>query len=187
VTRWAIFWLFLLGSSAALYAQKFDLFEIENEELVWRCTYDYDGPQDSLRREVVSMLKSKVFTQNVIRNELGYNGEIRHYQVDCKRYGRKYNNTPLIYWSGEWSGKFIVEMAENGYRVTIYALYFENEPQPVSRHQNKTPRKGFYKNEVWKRGAPQFKKNKLDDMVLMSLGLRDAFDVKQYTSPIKDW
>jgi len=167
-------------------AQKFDLFEIENNELIWQHTYVYQGPQDSLRREVVSMLKSKIFTQQVVRNELGYNGEIRHYQVDCNRYGRKYNNTPLIYWSGEWSGKFVIEVADNGYRVTIYGLYFENKPQQISRHQTNIPRKGFYVNEIWKMGDPHFKKSKLDDIKFMSLSLRDDFDITKYVSPLKD-
>lgn len=168
-----------------VFGQKYDLFEVVNNELIWQYTYDYNGPQDSLRREVVSMLKSKIFTQHVVRNELGYNGELRHYHVDCKRYGRKYNNTPLIYWSGEWSGKFVIEVADNGYRITIYGLYFENKPQQISRHQTNTPRKGFYMNEIWKEGHPNFKKNKLEDMVLMSKGLRDAFDITQYVSPVK--
>lgn len=167
-------------------AQKFDLFEIENGDLIWRYTYSYQGPQDSLRREVVSMLKSKIFTQQVVRNELGYNGEIRHYHIDCKRYGRKYNDTPLIYWSGEWSGKFVIEVADNGYRVTIYGLYFENKPQQISRHQTNNPRKGFYRNEIWKKGEPHFKKSKLDDIKLMSLSLRDDFDITKYNSPIKN-
>lgn len=177
--------IFLLLVSVALPAQKYDLFEIENGELVWRYTYAYAGPQDSLRREVVSMLKSKIFTQHVVRNELGYTGELRHYQVDCKRYGRKYNNTPLMYWSGEWTGKFVIEVADNGYRITIYGLYFENKPQQISRTQTSTPRKGFYINEIWKKGHPKFKKNKLGDMILMSKSLRDAFDITQYTSPVK--
>ncbi|MCU0368960.1 MAG: hypothetical protein MUF39_09030, partial [Cyclobacteriaceae bacterium] len=133
-------------------AQKFDSFEIRNNELVWQYTYQYPGAEDSLRREVVSMLKSKIFTQHVVRNELGYNGELRHYSVDCERYGRKYNNTPLIYWSGEWSGKFIIEITENHYRVTIYGLYFENKPQQVSRSQTTPGRKDYYTKEVWKKG-----------------------------------
>jgi hypothetical protein len=167
-------------------AQKFDLWSIENGELFWRYKFEYPGPQDSLRREVVSMLKSKVFTQHVVRNELGYNGEIRHYQVDCERYHRKYNNTPLIYWSGEWSGKFIIEVADNGYRVTIYGLYFENKPQQTNRFQAAAGRKGFYVNEIWKKGSPHFRKNKYHDMVFMSVSLRDAFDIRQYTSPLPD-
>ncbi len=177
-----LIYLFMFILVAEARAQKFDAFEIENDQLVWRYNYTYEGEQDSLRREVVSMLKSKIFTQQVVRNELGYNGEIRHYQVDCQRYGRKYGNTPLIYWSGEWSGKFIIEVFQNGYRVTIYGLYFENEVQPTSRHQNKSPRKGFYVSEVWKKGSPVFRKNKLVDMSLMSQSLRDAFDIRQYTT-----
>jgi len=168
-------------------AQKFDLFEVENNELIWRYTYEYEGQQDSLKREVVSMLKSKIFTQNVVRNELGYNGEIKHYFVDCKRYGRSYSNTPLIYWNAEWSGKFVVEVRDNRYRVTIYGLYFENKYQPSARYPNNNPRKGFYINEVLSKGKPHFKKNVSADMALMSLSLRDAFDIKKYTSPTSEW
>jgi hypothetical protein len=183
--RVLIFSLILFYSGHA-QAQKFDLFEIENGELVWRNTYAYEGAEDSLRREVVTMLKSKVFTQQVVRNEIGYNGEIKHYQVDCKRYGRSYSNTPLIYWDGEWSGKFVIEVRDNRYRVTIYGLYFENKVQPTSHYPIKTPRKGYYLNEVWKKG-PEFKKSVLPDMALMSLALRDSFDIMKSTSPITTW
>lgn len=179
--------LVVLGFYSCLQAQKFDLFEIENGELIWRNTYEYEGPQDSLRREVVSMLKSKVFTQHVVRNEAGYNGEIKHYQIDPKRYGRSYSNTPLIYWDGEWSGKFVIEVRDDRYRVTIYGLYFENKAQPPTHYPIKPPRKGFYIKEVWKKGSPNFKKHALPDMALMSLALRDSFDIMKYNSPIPDW
>lgn len=186
-----IFCLLILATYTQ--AQKYDLFEIENEELVWRNTYEYEGPLDSLRSEVLSMVKSKVFTRNVTRNEIGnggmgYTGEIQHYRVDCQKYGRKYNNTPLIYWSGEWKGKFVIEVRNNRYQVTIYGLYFENPPSKNSTpHQSKTGRKGFYVKEVWQKGQPSFKSNVLDDMVLMSVSLRDAFDITKYTSPLKEW
>ncbi|MEY4931545.1 MAG: hypothetical protein RI909_2269 [Bacteroidota bacterium] len=167
--------------------QKYDLFEVSNNELIWQYTYEYSGPKDSIRREVVSMLKSKAFTQHVVRNELGYTGELRHYLVDCKRYGRSYSNTPLIYWNGEWSGKFVVEVRDNRYRVTIYGLYFENKSQPSARYPNANPRKGFYMGEIMNRGKTAFKKNVLADMALMSLSLRDAFDIKKYDTPIDEW
>ncbi len=186
--------LLWLSVSGMAHAQKLDLFEIEHNELIWRNTYDYQGPKDSLRSEIISMIKSKIFTRNVERMEIGtngvgYYGEIQHYTVDCKRYGRKYQNTPLIYWSGEWSGKFVVEVRDHSYRVTIYGLYFENQRQPQSSppHQNKAPRKGFYIHEVWEEGYPTFKKNAGDDMALMSLSLRDAFDIKKYVTPIAEW
>jgi hypothetical protein len=168
------------------FAQKFERFEIKNGDLIWQHTYTYSGLQDSLRREVVSMLKSKIFTLHVVRNELGYNGELRHYHVDCKRYGHKYNNTPLIYWSGEWSGKFVIEVADDGYRVTIYGLYFENKPQQISRHHTNQPRKGYYLHEIWKKGELQFKKNKREDIKLMSRSLRDDFDIINYVSPLAE-
>ena len=181
--------MILLGLLMAnlAHGQKYDLFEVTNNELTWQYTYEYLGTEDSLRREVVSMLKSKIFAQQVVRNELGYNGEIHHYLVDCIRYGRSYQNTPLIYWNGEWSGKFVVEVRDNRYRVTIYGLYFENKLQPSARYQNNNPRKGFYIHEIMRKGSTHFKKNVLADMALMSLSLRDAFDIKKYTQPIKEW
>lgn len=181
------FFIISLGISSLAIGQKYDRFEVYNNELVWSYIYEYPGQQDSLRREVVSMLKSKIFTQNVVRNELGYNGEIRHYQVDCPRYGRNYHNTPLIYWSGEWSGKFVIEVRDNQYRVSIYGLYFENKKQPSSRYPNNHARKGYYLNEVWKKGQSEFKRNVRADISLMSLSLRDAFDIKQYVSGVKEW
>jgi hypothetical protein len=82
----------------------------------------------------------------------------------------------------------VIEVRDNRYQVTIYGLYFEN---PVSKnsppHQNKTARKGFYVKEVWQKGHPTFRSNVLNDMVLMSVSLRDAFDIMKYTSPLKDW
>lgn len=186
-----ISFLIVFISSFYAQAQKFDLFEIENNELIWRYTYEYDRAADSLRSEITTMIKSKAFTRNVTRNTIGdggvgYYGEIQHYQVDCEHYGRKYQNTPLIYWSGEWSGKFVIEVRNNRYQVTIYGLYFENKPiKTPSPHQTKNPRKGYYIKEVWEKGSPTFKKNVTDDMVLMSLSLRDAFDIKNYVSPVR--
>jgi hypothetical protein len=186
--------LFVIGSWLAIdvQAQKYDSFEIENNELIWRNTYDYDGPEDSLRSEIVSMIKSKLYTRNVSRNPIGnsgigYIGEIEHYTVDCKRYGRKYQNTPLIYWNGEWKGKFVIEVKPGSYRVTVYGLYFESVVQVSSPHDKKTTRKGPYIKEVWQKGHPTFKSGVLNDLTLMSLSLRDAFDIAKYTSPIVEW
>jgi len=167
-------------------AQKFDLFEVENGELYWRHTYEYEGSTDSLRRHVVTMLKGKVFTQNVIRNELGYNGELRHYLIDCKSYGRTYMNTPRIYWDGEWSGKFVIEVRDNAYRVSIYGLYFENKEGMSTHYRTQPARKGFYQKEVLKKNNT-FKKGEFANMALLSLSLKDQFDIKKHSYTTKDW
>lgn len=185
--RTAVITFILLASPVLVLAQQYDLFEVEGPDLYWRNTYAYDGPADSLRRVVVSMLKSKMFTQNVIRNEVGYNGELRHYQVDCKKYGRTYGNTPRIYWDGEWSGKFVIEVRDNQYRVSIYALYFENTARSSSHYRTELPRKGFYIKEVLKKNKSGFKKTALPDMALMSLSLKDQFDIRFYMPATKDW
>lgn len=172
--------------------QKYDFFEIEDGELIWRYTYSYGGSEDSLRSEIVSMIKSKMFTRNVQRNPIGnsgigYVGEIEHYTVDCKRYGRKYQNTPMIYWNGEWKGKFVIEVRPREYRVTIYGLYFESQVQVSSPHEKKTTRKGPYIKEVWQKGHPNFKSGVLNDLTLMSMSLRDSFDITKYSTPIVEW
>ena len=169
------------------FAQRYDLFDLENDELYWRNTYEYEGSADSLRRYVVTMLKGKAFTQNVVRNELGYNGEVRHYTIDCKKYGRTYLNTPRIYWDGEWSGKFTIEVRDNRYRVTIYALYFENKEGYSSHYRTQPARKGFYKAEVLKKNKSGFKKSELANMALLSLSLKDQFDIRNHNFDNKDW
>src|SRR6186713_3007633 len=113
----------LLCASWPCYAQQNGLFQIRDNELYWQNIYQYSGNADSLRREVVQMLKSKFYTFNIVRNEAGYNGELRHYKIDCRKYGRKFFSTPHMYWNGEWTGKFVVEVFDHHYRVTIYALY----------------------------------------------------------------
>jgi hypothetical protein len=181
------FLLFLCIGVSSAFGQRYDLFEVENGELYWRNTYEYQGSADSLRRYVVTMLKGKSFTQNVVRNELGYNGEVRHYTIDCKMYGRTYLNTPRIYWDGEWSGKFTIEVRENRYRVTIYALYFENKEGYSSHYRTQPARKGFYQKEVLKKNQSGFKKNELANMALLSLSLKDQFDIRNFNFDTRDW
>lgn len=176
----AISILILLISAAATpaLAQKYDYFEVENNDLVWRYTFDYVGSTDSLRKEVVQMLKSKFFTFNVTRNEVGYMGEINHYKVNCKQYGRTYYNTPRMYWDGEWTGKFKVEVVDNHYMVTIYALYYEKMEQSIGYYRTEKPVKGRYIDAVTKKHQTTFKKSELPNMVMMSVGLRNDFDIK---------
>jgi len=186
LTRTCIIFLLLLVAFIS-NGQKYDLFEMENGELYWRCTFQYEGESDSIRRMVVTMLKSKAFTQNVVRNEIGYNGEIRHYQIDCKSYGRTYFNTPRIYWDGEWSGKFVIEVRDNKYRVSIYGLYFENKEGSSSHYRTQAARKGFYSQEILKEHKHAFKKSEQANMALLSLSLKDQFDIKNYSPAIKPW
>lgn len=167
-----------------LWAQdQYDRFTIENNDVIWRHTYEFPGLRDSLRREVVQMLKSKFFTFNVIRNEAGYNGEIRHYQVDCKRYGRTYTNTPRMYWDGEWTGKFIVDVFDNRYTVTVYALYYEKMQRTSDYYRTEKPVKGRYLDAVTKKNKTEFRKSEFANLALMSVALRDQFDIR-YALPV---
>lgn len=163
-------------------AQQYDLFEITEGDIYWRNTYEYNGDRDSLRREVVQMLKSKFFTFNVVRNETGYNGELSHYLVDCRRYGRKYSNTPRIYWNGEWTGKFIVDVYDNSYRVTIYALYAE-KIERTGYYKTETTRRGRYIDIVTRKDKSGFLKRELHNMALLSMSFRDQFDIKKTVVP----
>ena len=164
--------------------QQYALFEIRNNDLYWQNTYKYNGPADSLRRHVVQMLKSKFFTFNVVRNETGYNGELKHYRIDCKKYGRRYANTPTIYWEGEWSGKFIVEIAESAYRVTVYALYAERMEKAPAYHRMDKIVGGRFIDQVTKHDRTSFRKNELHNVTLMSASLSDEFDISNTVAPI---
>ena len=171
---------FLIGVLSAFEAisqelTKYDLFQLEGDELFWRNTYDCP---ENLRPEVVQMLKSKFFTFNVVRNEIGYSGEIRHYEVDCKRYGRTYLNTPRMYTEGEWTGKFTVELLDKQYRVTIYALYYEKMEKSTGYYRTEKPVKGRYINAVTSRKKRTLKKSEFSNLVLMSLSLKDNFDIR---------
>jgi hypothetical protein len=152
------------------------LFQLEDGDIVWRNTYSFVGPTEDLRPLVVQMLKSKFFTFNVVRNEAGYIGEIQHYKVDCKRYGRSYVNTPRMYWDGEWTGKFKVEITGERYRVTVYALYAEKIEQNVGYYKSEKIVAGRYVDIVTKKGKG-FRKNELSNLDLMSLSLKDSFDI----------
>ena len=164
--------------SAAQALSKYEQFEIKGEDLVWQNTYPFEGSADSLRSTVVRMLKSKFFTFNVIRNEKGYNGEIKHYKVNCKRYDRTYLNTPRMYWDGEWTGKFIVELETRAYRVTIYALYFDTVQKSTDYFRTEKEVRGRYLDAVSKRNRASFRKDVLSDLTLMGVSLREEFDVR---------
>jgi hypothetical protein len=169
-------------------AQQYEGFKVENKDLFWRKSYVYEGNDDSLRRLAVSMLKLKPYTHNVIRNEAGYIGELIHFTMDCRKFGRTYLNTPRIYWSGEWRGKFKIEMAKGGYRVTVHALYFENKELPSGHYyRDNQMRKGFYINEVLRKDKLHFKKSVLSDMHLVGLVLQEEFDIEFYSPEELDW
>lgn len=162
---------------------RYELFRIEQNDIYWSNTYDIPGSADSLRREVVQMLKSKFFTFNVIRNESGYNGELKHYKVDCKGYGRSYYNTPRMYWYGEWTGKFIVEVLDNYYRVTVYALYAEKYQTSGNNNRGQRITTGRYLEAVTTKDRITIKKSEKANLHLMSLSLMDAFDIKNTVVP----
>jgi len=162
---------------------KYDRFDLKGEELYWRNDYAFAGNADSVRRHVVRMLKSKFFTFNVIRNEAGYNGEIRHYKVDCKRYDRTYMNTPRMYWEGEWTGKFTVEVLPGGYRATIYALYFEKPEKSTGYYRTEKFVKGRYFDAVTKKHGTTLKKSEFSNLALMSMSLKDDFDIRNTVAP----
>lgn len=176
----------LISVAFTSYSQdelRYELFRIDQGDLYWSNTYNFHGSADSLRREVVQMLKSKFFTFNVIRNEAGYNGELKHYKVDCKRFGRNYYNTPRMYWYGEWTGKFVVEVLDNYYRVTVYALYAEKFQPAGANNRGQRITTGRYIESVTKKDRMTFKKSEKSNLDLMSLSLKDAFDIRNTVAP----
>ncbi|MBS1979654.1 MAG: hypothetical protein JST74_00665 [Bacteroidetes bacterium] len=171
-----LFWLLAFGTHAQALTQ-YDKFEIKEGELVWQNTYECSGRADSIRAAIVQMLKSKYYTFNVIRNELGYNGELKHYRVNCKKYGKSYFNTPRIYCDGDWTGKFILEIKDHAYRVVVYALYFESVRMGTDYLRTEREVKGRYVEVVTTKSGSEFRKKELQHLSLMSLSLRDEFNL----------
>ena len=170
--------LFSFASAGAQELTMYDKFEIKENELIWQHIYACPGSTDSVRARVVQMLKSKFYTFNVIRNELGYNGELRHYKVNCKKYGRSYFNTPRIYCDGEWTGKFILEIKDHAYRVTVYALYYESVKPNADYLRTERVIKGRYLDAVTKHKGTVFQKKELHNLSLMSFSLKEEFGLE---------
>lgn len=161
---------------------QFDRFQLQEGELYWQHNYEYTGNADSVRQAVEKMLKSRDFTFSVIRGQEGYSGKINHYKVNPKKYGRTYSNTPKMYWDGEWSGKFVVEVGKDHYLVTVYDLQFKTETQPVGHYKPEKVRAGLYIDAV-ATNKQSFMKSEFTNLSLMSLSLKDNFDLKNTVIP----
>ncbi len=178
-----LLWLILAHSffSHAQELSQYDRFKLEEGELYWQNTYEYPGDADSTSHAVEQMLKSRAFTYQVIRGKDAYSGKINHYLVNPKRYGRTYSNTPKMYWDGEWSGKFMVEVRGGSYTVTVYALQYKSETQSVGHHKAEKIRTGQYIDAVTVNYRKSFLKSAFLNLSLMSLSLKDNFDIKNAT------
>lgn len=162
---------------------RYNAFEIKGQDVVWQHAYSYTGDFDSLRTSLVQMLKSKYYTFNVVRTPEGYSGELHHYKVNCRKYGRTYRQTPRMYWDGEWKGKFIVEATATSYRVTVYGLYYERKEQVIKSNTTEKTVKGRYFDAVTSKNKNSLRKNEFINLTLMGLSLKDEFDIKNTTSP----
>lgn len=155
---------------------QYDRFQLQEGELYWQHNYGYHGSADSMRIAVEKMLKSRDFTFSVVRGKDGFTGKINHYKVNPKQYGRTYTNTPKMYWDGEWSAKFMVEVGSGHYQVTIYEIQFKSEPQAVGHHQPKKVRAGNYIDAVTT-NKQSFLKTEFINLSLISLSFKDNFDL----------
>ncbi len=182
-----LFLFLLLPSSFFCMAQQESqpgtLFKIEDDELIWQCIYPAEANMDSLITQIERLLKGKVYTRNVLRNELGFDGEIHNYKVDCKKYGRNFFNTPKMYWEGNWFGKFFVEVKDNKYRVTIYGLFYERTTASTTNSRQKESKKYSYASHVTKDDG-SIKRSERDNMLLMSQSLKDEFDLGSIWFPM---
>ncbi len=172
---------FILAHALPSNAQElaaYDRFQLDEGELYWQNSYEYPGDADSVRQSVEQMLKSRAFTFNVIRSKDAYSGKINHYHVNPKRYGRTYSNTPKMYWDGEWSGKFMVEVRDGQYSVTVYALQYKSKTQSVGHYKPEKIRTGQYIDAVTVNYKQSFLKSEFLNLSLMSLSLKGSFDIK---------
>jgi hypothetical protein len=161
---------------------KYDLYELRADDLFWRNIYYHQGNRDSIRVAVVQLLKSKFFTFNVVRNEAGYSGEIRHYKIDYQKYGRNYLNTPRMYTEGEWTGKFMIEVSDGYYQVTIYALHVQAPERATGYYKTEKTVRSRYIDVVTKRSRSTLKRNELNNMSLLSLDLKFNFSLENFVA-----
>jgi hypothetical protein len=89
-----------------------------------------------------------------------------------------------MYWYGEWTGKFVVEILDHHYRVTVYALYAEKF-QPAGGYNAKSGSvtTGRYYETVVRRDGISFKKSEKSHLDLMSLSLKHDFDIRNTVVP----
>ncbi|MGE0770094.1 MAG: hypothetical protein AB7K37_00165 [Cyclobacteriaceae bacterium] len=156
-----------------------DLFQLDEEHLYWQCAYPIQGAVDSVDLAVAEMLQSRHFISNVVRNDVGYNGDIKGYEINCKRYGRSYFNTPKVYCDGTWDGKFIVEVKDDFYRVTVYSLTYERTVPRSSNAREMEQKRGDYRSLVTNKQRTEIKRSERSNLLLMSLSLRDQFDLAE--------
>jgi hypothetical protein len=173
-----LLWLFLMHStlSHSQELSQYDRFQLYGGELYWQYLYECQGNTDSVRQAVEHMLTSRSFTYNVVRSKLEYSGNLNHYRVNPKRYGRTYLNTPKMYWDGEWSGKFVVEIGDGYYSVTVYDLQHKTKTQSVGHYKPEKIRAGKYVDDVTIHNRQGLLKSEFSNLSLMSLSLKDNFD-----------
>lgn len=178
-----LFWLFLMQPvlSHSQELSQYDRFQLYGGELYWQYNYQCQGGADSIRQAVEQMLTSRSFTFNVVRNKHEYSGTLNHYRVNPKRYGRTYLNTPKMYWDGEWSGKFVVEIGDGYYSVTVYDLQHKTKTQSVGHYKPEKIRTGQYVDDVTIHNRQGLLKSEFINLSLMSLSLKDNFDINTMT------
>ena len=162
--------------------QQYDRFQLQEGELYWQNNFECPGKVDSIRLAVERMLQSRSFTFDVKRAKDGYRGKLSHYHVNPKQYGRTYSNTPKMYWDGEWSGNFFIEIHEGYYSVVVYDLQFKTETQAVGHYKPEKIREGSYVDAVTNNNKQNFLKSEFLNLTLMSVSLKDNFDI-QYVVP----
>jgi len=160
---------------------QYDRFQLYGEELYWQYDYKCPGNADSIRQAVEHMLTSRSFTFHVVRNKYEYSGNLNHYRVNPKQYGRTYLNTPKMYWDGEWSGKFIVDVGDGYYSVTVYDLQHQTKTQSVGHYNPGKVRTGQYVDDVTIHNRLSLNKSEFINLSLMSLSLKDNFDIYTIT------
>jgi hypothetical protein len=182
---YSLFFLILLAQTGMTQPiEKYDLWQLEEGELFWSFTYTLTGKADSILQITERMIRASPFAYSIVRSGKGFYGELRNYTVDCKRYSRNQTNTPSIYWNGTWTGKFTIDVDENQYRVIVYALHYE-KPEPTEwYHKKARTTKGSYVKWVTNR-KNQLKKQEFSNLALMSMSLKDSFDLRQSVSTNK--
>lgn len=80
-----------------------------------------------------------------------------------------------MFWDGEWTGKFVVEVFDGRYIVPVYALYYESVAPLTDYYKTEKPVQGRLIDAVLRKDGVTFKKNQQANLALLSQSLRDSF------------
>jgi hypothetical protein len=185
---------FVLFFVSALCQQAMDhyaSFLIENKEVVWMDVY-HEEPKVAadLSGQLYEYLKSKTWIKNLRAESGDLVADLNEYTVDYKRYGGKFLNTSAIIRTGMWRGKMRASFKDGKYRIVVYGLRYTATTTSTGATKATIENhrvSGSLSQWVLDDLRINFRKNKLGNLDILHLSLKDSFTVMENQLIDNDW